>query len=274
MARLDWSRLHSRIVRSSLYLKEPPMTRLVFLTAVADSEKDGTLYGSIPALARAWNLEEKDVAEAFERLQRADPDSTTPDENGRRILPLGPNEWLVTTKAVNSPSGEPPGASTDRVRLYRERMKKQKETEEEAKETRNGLEREQQEERQKRLEEKRGRGEEKENMAESFGRFWISYPKKVKKPKAALAWKKLSPSDQEGAIDGLKSFAWPDPQFIPYPEAWLNGRRWEDEPLGPTPTAKPAEPTPETLRRWKEQEDAEREIAEVDANRKAHGLPV
>jgi len=69
-----------------------------------------------------------------------------------------------------------------------------------------------------------------------FLRFWDSYPKKTGKGNAWEAWKKVSPS-----IDKcLATLKWQtvcdqwtkdDGKFIPMPTTWLNGHRWEDEPV-------------------------------------------
>lgn len=68
-----------------------------------------------------------------------------------------------------------------------------------------------------------------------FVSFWDLYPRKVGKPKAALAFKNLMVDDQllQTMLAALekqkKSRQWQDPQYIPYPATWLNQRRWEDE---------------------------------------------
>ena len=63
-----------------------------------------------------------------------------------------------------------------------------------------------------------------------FETFYSAYPRKVSKSNAEKAWKKqkcvlsqVMPSLQK------QMKLWTDPQFIPHPATWLNGRRWEDE---------------------------------------------
>lgn len=69
-----------------------------------------------------------------------------------------------------------------------------------------------------------------------FEQFWAVYPKKIAKPKAILAWNKIS-ADTEllqkilAALESQKrSENWlkDGGQFIPYPATYLNNRRWED----------------------------------------------
>lgn len=81
-----------------------------------------------------------------------------------------------------------------------------------------------------------------ESANDGFAAFWQQYPRKVAKPAAQKAWKRLKPSRQTlpllmAALDRQKSS--PDwlkdgGQFIPHPASWLNGRRWEDEIAAPT----------------------------------------
>lgn len=72
---------------------------------------------------------------------------------------------------------------------------------------------------------------------DGFDIFWKQYPKKVARPAAIKAWKKLKPTGSlmDALMDGLQSQItsadWQknNGQFIPHPATWLNGRRWEDE---------------------------------------------
>jgi hypothetical protein len=88
-----------------------------------------------------------------------------------------------------------------------------------------------------------------ESTEDGFADFWSAYPKKVAKPKALKAWKKIKPAGQvlaslmaalekqKASTDWLKDAG----QFIPFPASWLNGRRWEDEaPPAADKTAAPA----------------------------------
>lgn len=76
-----------------------------------------------------------------------------------------------------------------------------------------------------------------ESADDGFATFWKQYPKKVAKPQALKAWKKINPAGhiladliaalekQKASADWLKDAG----QFIPHPATWINGRRWEDE---------------------------------------------
>jgi uncharacterized protein YdaU (DUF1376 family) len=72
-----------------------------------------------------------------------------------------------------------------------------------------------------------------------FERFWAAYPRKVGEVEARRAWQRLSPTPEQ-FIQIIKALATQrrDPQwqrdggrFIPHPSTWLNGKRWNDQPL-------------------------------------------
>lgn len=80
-------------------------------------------------------------------------------------------------------------------------------------------------------------GEKREGDAASlsaFDSFWQAYPKKVGKPSATRAWKKVKKGEIEQIMQGLGrwklSDQWQDAQYIPHPSTFLNDRRWQDEP--------------------------------------------
>lgn len=70
-----------------------------------------------------------------------------------------------------------------------------------------------------------------------FDRFWKAYPKKVAKPVAEKAFRKLNPSAELGEriISDVemrrasKDWTKDNGQYIPNPSTYLNQRRWEDE---------------------------------------------
>lgn len=74
---------------------------------------------------------------------------------------------------------------------------------------------------------------------DDFAVFWLAYPKKQDKQNALKAWKKLNPDAETQrkiilAIQAQRaSPQWQkeNGQFIPMPSTWLNGRRWEDQPI-------------------------------------------
>lgn len=73
-----------------------------------------------------------------------------------------------------------------------------------------------------------------------FDEFWDAYPRKVGKPNALKAWKRLKP-DISTVLAALKrqkaSEQWTkdDGQFIPHPTTWLNREGWQDAVAGEKP---------------------------------------
>lgn len=72
-------------------------------------------------------------------------------------------------------------------------------------------------------------------LSEAFVIFWESYPKKVAKRKAELAFKKIKASEYPKIFEALekhkKTDQWTkdDGKFIPHPTTWLNQERWNDQ---------------------------------------------
>jgi len=66
----------------------------------------------------------------------------------------------------------------------------------------------------------------------SFDVFWDAYGKKVGNKKLCIQrWNKLKDEERQTIIDTLPSFlkSISDKKYLPYPEKYLNERRWEDE---------------------------------------------
>lgn len=70
-----------------------------------------------------------------------------------------------------------------------------------------------------------------------FDKFWSVYPRHEGKQNARKAFEKLHVDEPllETLINAIvkqkQSAQWADSQYIPHPATWLNGRRWEDEPV-------------------------------------------
>ncbi|WP_426325692.1 hypothetical protein [Microbacterium sp. E-13] len=68
-----------------------------------------------------------------------------------------------------------------------------------------------------------------------FEVFWSTYPKRANKPTAKAAWSRATAhADAQLIIAGARAWA-EDPfleevKFLPSPERWLDGERWNDDP--------------------------------------------
>ena len=81
-----YAKLFSRITESSL-MEEPIETRYVFLTLLAIADPRGHLIGTDVALARRINVPLDTFQDSVRRLMKPDPDSNSPVEQGRRLVP-------------------------------------------------------------------------------------------------------------------------------------------------------------------------------------------
>ena len=86
--------LHDRTLQSSLN-DLPVETRWTFITCCLMSDWYGDFTSTPAGIARAGNLPVDAVRAALETLQAPDPDTTTPDDDGRRVISLGNNKWHV-----------------------------------------------------------------------------------------------------------------------------------------------------------------------------------
>lgn len=82
---------------------------------------------------------------------------------------------------------------------------------------------------------------------DEFGEFWKAYPKKIGKQAAVRAWQKIKIRPPlEKILDAIKRAQSTDQwqkdngEFIPHPSTWLNGGRWDDEPLTRIQPSKPS----------------------------------
>lgn len=72
----------------------------------------------------------------------------------------------------------------------------------------------------------------------AFAAFWDAVPHKIGKAAAEKAWRKLTPQDRVSARDNARAFymwfskTYPTASPV-HPSTYLNGRRWEDEPIRP-----------------------------------------
>jgi hypothetical protein len=67
-----------------------------------------------------------------------------------------------------------------------------------------------------------------------FDEFWQAYPRKTDKGNARKAWDKaVKKTDAQSIIAAAVALAAskPDLKFTAHPSTWLNGERWDDQPL-------------------------------------------
>jgi uncharacterized protein YdaU (DUF1376 family) len=70
---------------------------------------------------------------------------------------------------------------------------------------------------------------------DGFDDFWQVYPKKVGKQDALKAWPKaIKAAEPSAIVEGARSYAAshePSYEYWKNPSGWLNGKRWQDQPI-------------------------------------------
>jgi hypothetical protein len=85
--------LWSKILDSSIWM-ESKETRIVWITMLAMKDKDGLVRAAPIALAHRARVSPEECHEALETLKAPDPQSMTPDNDGRRIREV-PGGWQI-----------------------------------------------------------------------------------------------------------------------------------------------------------------------------------
>lgn len=81
---VTFTKLFSSITESTVWC-EPDHVRLLWITMLAMSDRNGRVWGSIPGLANRARIPVEAARDAIARFLSPDPDSRTPDNEGRRI---------------------------------------------------------------------------------------------------------------------------------------------------------------------------------------------
>jgi hypothetical protein len=88
-----YTKLFSSILGSSIW-SEDASTRIVWITLLAMADQHGEAMASHGGLARLARVSREDCDRAIKVLESPDPDSRTPDNDGRRIEPI-PGGWDI-----------------------------------------------------------------------------------------------------------------------------------------------------------------------------------
>lgn len=81
--------LWSKILQSSIWVKESKETRLVWITLLAMKGADGIIQSSVIGLADRAKVTSEECRMALEVLLAPDPDDTSGVEEGRRLRVVG-----------------------------------------------------------------------------------------------------------------------------------------------------------------------------------------
>lgn len=195
---------------------------VTFQQLIVLCDADGTVDMTPHAISGRTGIPIEVIQEGLEFLEKPDPYSRTPDEEGRRIALIDdhrPWGWYIVNHSKYKVLQD-----SDSVREQnRERKRRQRERE------------------------KCGHGASRsvtvshgpsrhtdtdtdKDLYPSFEEFWKAWPKRVEKADAKKAWSKLSSEDRKLAVAAVARWPFPDDlKFCPGPGKWLRGNRWEDE---------------------------------------------
>lgn len=99
-----YSKLFSDILGSTVW-GEDYATRIVWISMLAATDANGFVPGSIPGFARIANVSIPEMRQAIIRLSEPDPDSRTPDHEGRRIEEVQ-GGWVILNYAAYRARGQ------------------------------------------------------------------------------------------------------------------------------------------------------------------------
>jgi len=118
----NYTKLFNSIITSTIW-SEDDKTRIIWITMLAMSDKNGEVHSSIPGLARVSGMSIAEAESSIAKLMAPDSYSRTPDNEGRRIAKIdGGWELLNHAKYRAMASKEDAKAATaERVRRHRER---------------------------------------------------------------------------------------------------------------------------------------------------------
>ena len=244
MPMTGYTKLFSSIVTSTVW-GEPDHVRLVWITMLALSNKDGIVEASIPGLAKMAGVTLLDCESALKRLEGPDKYSRTKDFEGRRITLIDGGWQLINHAKYRAKMSKDERREYNRVKQQESRKRRagnvdivdgvdksalsahtEADTDTKARKIKPSR-----------------RAPRSADAPADFTELWDCYPNRKGKQAALKAWLRLKPTD--AVIHSMFSaLAWQkvqpqwtkdDGQFVPMLSTWLNGRRWEDEPPKETP---------------------------------------
>jgi hypothetical protein len=117
-----YTKLFGSIVSSTIWQEDLP-TKVVWITLLAMSDKEGMVEGSVPGLAHMAGVTLEDCERALLNLQKPDKYSRTPDHEGSRIQVVD-GGWLILNRAkYRDLVPEEHRRERDRIRQERHRQR-------------------------------------------------------------------------------------------------------------------------------------------------------
>ncbi len=106
---MGFAKIDTGILGSSI-MEEDPITRLVWILMLVESDRYGVVDSTVAALARRFNLKPEQVSVAIDVLLRPDAESKSPASEGRRLVLLDKHRkwgWKIVNHALYRDARDP-----------------------------------------------------------------------------------------------------------------------------------------------------------------------
>ncbi len=235
-----YNKLFTRILDSSIWL-EPTPTRIVWLTMIAAMDEDGfAQFASVSNVAHRAVVSLEEAQEAIKCLEGPDPNSSNPDNEGRRIERVD-GGWMV----INAPVYRSMATRIVIKEQTRDRVRKFREAKGCNAHVTQGNE----------LVTPSETDSDSDSKAEAIKTIpagmdkvlsiYNAYPRKIARcPALASITKALKKCPYEELLKRVESYRekirreGTKLEFIPYPASWFNADRWLDEEQEVHPSGK------------------------------------
>jgi hypothetical protein len=119
-----YSKLFASIITSTIWLEDHP-TRIVWFALLATCDSEGIVQGSIPGFASLARVTVGEMRHAVSRLSAPDPDSRTPDHEGRRIEACEGGWVILNYPKYREAAQAKEGSNAPAMRAYRKRKREE-----------------------------------------------------------------------------------------------------------------------------------------------------
>lgn len=115
-----YTKLFGSILESTIWLETPPI-KVVWITLLAMADRDGVVEASLPGLAKRAGVDRSQCEQALATFLAPDPDSRTPDNEGRRIIPVAGGWRLLNYETYREKASADEGREKAAARKRRQR---------------------------------------------------------------------------------------------------------------------------------------------------------
>jgi hypothetical protein len=121
-----WTKLFSTIVGSSVWMEDDKTLR-VWIGFLALADREGIVAGTPRRMAEMLRVGYEDFDRAIEVLSNPDPESSSPDNEGRRIRKIDGGWFVLNHAKYRARAAQGEGSRAPYFRDYRKRKKEEAE---------------------------------------------------------------------------------------------------------------------------------------------------